>query len=75
MKGTKHRVLFQNAPGSINLGLCFSTNIDQYDLFWFSIVAKQMENALERDEDLISVDDRLKIKSGYVELHRQAIEN
>ena len=72
MKGTKHRVLFQNASGSINLGLCFSTSINNYDLFWLSIVAKQMENAFEVSEDLISVDDRLKIKSGYVELHRNA---
>ena len=39
------------------------------------IVAKQMENAFEVNEDLISVDDRLKIKSGYVELHRNAFLN
>ena len=75
MKGSKHRVLFQNADGNINMGVCFSNKeTNYYDLFWYSIVANMMQISLERNEGLITVDEKRKIKSGFVELHRQAFK-
>ena len=75
MKGTKHRVLFQNADGSINLGIKFcDKNIDNYDLFWYSIVANAMESSLEKNEGLVCIDEKFKTKSCYVELHRKAFK-
>ena len=75
MKDSRHRVLFQNADNTINMGLCFNNeNIEDYDLFWFSILATVMNNALGRNEGLVCVDEELNIKSCYAELHRKAIK-
>ena len=61
MKDSKHRVLFQNADNTINMGLCFNNeNIEDYDLFWFSILATVMNNALAKNEGLVCVDKELK---------------
>ena len=76
MKDSRHRVLFQNADNTINMGLCFNNkNIEDYDLFWFSILATVMNNAMARNEGLVCVDKELKIKSCYAELHRKAFKN
>ena len=75
LKGTKHRVLFQNADGNINMGVCFNNpDIENYDLFWFTVLAKMMEHSLNQNQGLISVDRNLKTKSCYVELHRNDIK-
>ena len=75
LKGTKHRVLFQNADGNINMGVCFNNpDIENYDLFWFTVLAKMMEHSLKQNQGLISVDRKLKTKSCYVELHRNDIK-
>ena len=71
MKGTNHRILFQNSEGNINMGVWFDDpNIDYYDISLFNFIAQLMENSLNLNEELISVDNELQTKSCYVELHR-----
>lgn len=71
MKGTNGRVLFQNADGSINMGLCFNDpDIEIYDIFWLNEVAMEMTRRLIKNEGLISMDEELQIRSCYAELHR-----
>ena len=71
MKGTDHRVLFQSADGSINMGMCFNDpDVEIYDIFWFHEIAEQMTLSLIENEGLISVDEELQTRSCYVELHR-----
>lgn len=71
MKGTDHRVLFQSADGSINMGVCFNDpGVDIYDIFWFNEVAKDMALSLIDNEGLISIDEELQTRSCYAELHR-----
>ena len=71
LKGTDHRILFQSADGSINMGVCFNDpDIDIYDIYWFNEVAIQMTHSLGANEGLISIDEELQTRSCYVELHR-----
>ena len=71
MKGTDHRVLFQSADGSINMGVCFNDpDMQIYDIYWFNEIAQEMTRSLIKNEGLISVDEELQTRSCYVELHR-----
>ena len=71
MKGTDHRVLFQSADGTINMGVCFNDpDVEIYDIFWFNEITMQMTSSLNKNEGLISIDEELQIRSCYVELHR-----
>ena len=71
LKGTEHRVLFQNADGNINMGVIFNDpDLELYDIYWFIGLARMMEISLKNKERLISVDPKLNTKSCYVELHR-----
>ena len=71
MKGTDHRILFQSGDGSINMGVCFNDpDVEMYDIYWFNYLAWQMSNSLNTNEGLISIDEELQTRSGYVELHR-----
>ena len=73
MKGTNYRILFQNSEGNINMGVWFDDpNIDYYDISLFNFIAQLMENSLNLNEELISVDNELQTKSCYVELHRNS---
>ena len=71
MKGSKHRVLFQNADNNINMGVIFNDpDIELYDIYWYIVLAEMMERSLTKNEGLITVDRELNTKSCYVELHR-----
>ena len=71
MKGSEHRVLFQNADGNINMGVIFNDpDLDLNDIYWFIALGHMMEKSLENNEGLITVDRKLNTKSCYVELHR-----
>ena len=76
LKGTPHRVLFQNGDGNINLGLFFNDpDIEMKDIYFYNILAQAMRNSLVRNEGLISIAPEQYIMnertlSCYVELHR-----
>ena len=75
MPGSNHRVLFQNADENINMGVIFTDpDLELFDVYWYMVLAEQMEKSLERDEGLITVDNSAdrewNTKSCYVELHR-----
>ena len=71
MKGSNHRVLFQNADENINMGIIFNDpDLELSDVYWYYNLAELMEDSLDRKEGLITVDRELNTKSCYVELHR-----
>ena len=71
MKGTDSRVLFQSADGKINMGVWFNDpDIELDDIFWYNILAGQIEISLEDGNGLISIDEELNTRSCYVELLR-----
>jgi len=74
MIGTRHRVLFQNAEGTINMGVMFNDpDVEISDLFWYNVLAQQlMDGWIEREVNggLVSYDKKRDILSCYVELHR-----
>ena len=76
MKGADVGVLFQNADQNINLGVWFDDpDIEFDDIWWYNILAKEMEDSLRKNEGLISTDKTLNTKSCYVELHRNGMDN
>ena len=71
MKGSEHRVLFQNADGNINMGLIFNDpDMELNDMYWCVVLTQIMEKSLQDNEGLITVDRKLNTKSCYAELHR-----
>ena len=72
MKGSEHRVLFQNAEGNINMGVLFNDpDLDLYDIYWYNLLACQMRKSIIDNEGLITFDEELDTHSCYVELHRK----
>lgn len=70
-KGQDHRVLFQNAEGTINMGIWFDDpEIELSDIFWYNHLGTMITNSLANKEGLCSIDKDSNIKSCYVELHR-----
>ena len=70
MKGTNDRALFQSADGSINMGVCFNDpDVEIYDIFLLHEIAREIARSYE-NEELISIDQELQIRSYYVELQR-----
>ena len=71
--GSKHRVLFQNADNSINMGVVFNDpDLELDDIYWYEVLDELMEISLQKNEGLVTVDQTLNTKSCYVELHRQS---
>ena len=69
LKGSKHRVFFQNAEGNINMGVFFNDpDVDLDEIFWYNELA--MDLSRQRNKGLISIDEELNTRSCYVELHR-----
>ena len=72
MKGSNHRVLFQNAEGNINMGVFFNDpDVEVDEIYWYSAMACAMFDSHGYNEGLISTDEELKTHSCYVELHRE----
>ena len=72
LKGTGHRVFFQNAEGNINVGVFFNDpDVELDDIFWYNTLARAINDSLLKNEGLISVDEELNTCSCYVELHRK----
>ena len=70
-KGQDHRVLFQNAEGTINMGLWFNDpEIELRDIFWYNHLGIMINNSLRKNEGLCSYENDRGIRSCYVELHR-----
>ena len=71
LKGTDHRVLFQNAEGTINVGVCFDDpDLEMSDIFWYNQLSKKMHVSLLSNDGLVSRDAESGTLSCYVELHR-----
>ena len=75
LKKTNDRVLFQNAEGNINAGVCFNDpDIEFKELSWFNILAEQMTRTLNHQElnkeELIFLDEESGLMSCYAGLHR-----
>ena len=76
LKGTPHRVLFQNGDGNINLGVFFNDpDIEMNDIYFYNTLSQKMHYSLEDKEGLVSIDQELNVMneetlSCYVELHR-----
>jgi len=71
LKGTDHRVLFQNAEGTINMGVCFDDpDLEMSDIFWYNQLSKKMHVSLLTNDGLTSSDAESGTVSCYVELHR-----
>ena len=71
MKTTDHRVLFQNADGSINMGVCLNDpDMKAYDISWLNYLAYEMNESLDKNEGLVFIDNQLQTRSCYVELQR-----
>lgn len=72
LKGTGHRVLFQNAGGNINMGVFFNDpDVGFDDEVWYNELAMEMQGSLKGNEGLIFVDEEMNTRSCYVELHRK----
>ena len=75
-KGQDHRVLFQNAEGTINMGVWFNDpEIELSDIFWYNHLGNLINNSLAHKEGLCSIDETGRIKSCYVELHRNGLKS
>ena len=72
LKGSNHRVLFQNAEGNINMGVFFDDpDVELDEIYWYNAMANAIFDSLRINEGLISTDKELKTHSCYVELHRK----
>ena len=79
LKGSNHRVFFQNAEGNINMGVLFNDpDVEMEDIYWFNALALAIAESLSKNEGLITIEsikqldstEELKTYSCYVELHR-----
>ena len=73
LKGSDHRVLFQNAEGNINMGVFFNNpDVDLDDIHWYNVLLLHMVqfNSIDPSTGLIAFDEELNTHSCYVELHR-----
>ena len=73
LKGSDHRVLFQNAEGNINMGVFFNNpDVDLDDIHWYNVLLLHMVqfNSIDPSKGLIAFDEELNTHSCYVELHR-----
>ena len=70
--GSEHRVLFQNADNTINMGAYFNDpDFELYDIYWYIVLAEQMEACLRsKNKGLVTINKKLNTTSCYVELHR-----
>lgn len=69
-----HRVLFQNANGNINMGVCFNDpELEVYDFTWFTTLRLEMETAFNKNEGLILMDEEFNTCSCFVELQRNLV--
>ena len=72
LKGSNHRVLFQNAEGNINMVVFFNDpDVDLDEICWYNAMARAIFHSLENNEGLISIDEESNAHSCYVELHRE----
>jgi len=74
MKGSKHRVLFQNAEGNINMGVYFDDpDVEWGDIYWYNTLAEEIEVYKKKSHGLISFDEELEAYSCCVELHSHPV--
>ena len=73
LKGSKHRVLFQNAEGNINMGVYFNDpDVEWSDIYWYNTLAGEIEEYIKMcNNGLISFDEEVEAYSCCVELHRK----
>ena len=73
-KGKDDRVLFQNAEGTINMGVWFNDpEIELSDIFWYHHLGVMINNSLAYNEGLCYIDRDRNVRSCYVELHRNGL--
>ena len=74
--GSNHKVLFQNAEGSINMGFLFDDPRNGLaDKHWMQLLGMLIESSIENKDGIVSVDGEFKTKSCYAELHRKSERN
>ena len=57
------------------MGVFFNDpDVDLDEIFWYNQLAVAIDLSLERNEGLISVDEKLNTSSCYVELHRKGTQ-
>ena len=73
LKGSNHRVLFQNSEGNINMGVYFNDpDVEWSDIHWYNTLGEDIVRYKKiSDNGLISYDKELDAYSCYVELHRK----
>ena len=66
-------MLFQNAEGTINMGVYFNDpDVEWGDIYWYNTLAEEIEEEIKLwDNGLISFDEELEAYSCCVELHRK----
>ena len=53
------------------MGVFFNDpDVELDEIYWYNTMAKEIAETLEKDEELIAVDEELETYSCYVELHR-----
>ena len=71
LRGSKYKILFQNAEGDINMGFLFNNpRIQRADIYWFQVFGIAIQESIDKNDGLVTVDENWKTKSCYVELHR-----
>ena len=67
MKGSDHRVFFQNAEGNIHMGVLFNDpDVELDDIFWYNMLAIEMEDSMIENEGLVTVDSTRHHNTGKV---------
>jgi len=74
LKGSNHRVLFQNAEGTINMGVYFNDpDVEWSDIYWYNTLALEIIKYQRQFEGFTSFDEKLKAYSCCVELHSHPV--
>ena len=55
------------------MGVVFNDpDLELEDVYWYVVLDELMEISLQKNEGLVTVDQKLNTRSCYVELHRQS---
>ena len=76
LERSKHRVLFQSADDSINMGFLFDDPRNgTAEINWIQLLGAVMEHSVQQNDGLVFVEAELKTLSCYVELQRKSERN
>ena len=56
LKGTNHRVFFQNAEGNINMGVFFNDpEVELDDIYWYHVLTHEIFKSLRRGFQIVDL--------------------